>query len=57
MNIEIKFPDGDGYIKNLAFIRALLIKCTIEQLDISVKEKEEIKKKILEYLKNDYSQK
>lgn len=52
MNIEINFPENDNYIKNLAFIKALLIKSTIENLDIEFKEKENLRKKILEDLKN-----
>lgn len=52
MNIKINYPEGNEHIKNLAFIKALLIKCSIENLDINTKEKEKLKDKILDYLKN-----
>ncbi len=52
MEIHFNFTEDNSHVKNLAFVRALLIKCTIEKLDISYEEKEEIKRKVLEYLKN-----
>lgn len=52
MNIKINYPEGNEHINNLAFIKALLIKCGIESLDINTNEKEELKNKILDYLKN-----
>ncbi len=53
MDIKINIPkDNNSYISNLAFVRALLINSTIEKLDITYSEKEELKNKILEYLKN-----
>lgn len=52
MNININYPEHNEHIKNLAFIKALLIKCVIESLDISTNEKEDLRKKILDYLKN-----
>lgn len=52
MDIKLNFPENNGHISNLAFIRALLIKCTIERLDVTYEEKEKIKKEILEYLKD-----
>lgn len=52
MNIKINYPEHNEHIKNLAFIKALLIKCGIESLDMSTEEKEDLKEKILEYLKN-----
>lgn len=52
MNIKINYPEGNEHIKNLAFIKALLIKCSIENLDMNTKEKEELKDKILDYLKS-----
>ena len=53
MDIQLNFPNNNNnHISNLAFIRALLIKCTIEKLNISYLEKEELKRKILEYLKS-----
>ena len=51
MQIKFNFPEGDNYISNLAFIKALMIKKSIEELDISYEEKEQIKKEILETLK------
>lgn len=51
MNIILKH-ENDSYIYNLAYIRALLIVKRIENLDISYDEKLEVKKEVLEYLKN-----
>lgn len=51
MQIQLNFPESDNYISNLAFIKALMIKKSIEDLDISYKEKELFKKEILETLK------
>lgn len=51
MEIKINFPKDNVHIDNLAFIKALLIKTTIERLDISYKEKENIRKEVMEYLK------
>ena len=42
----------DNYINNFAFIHALLIKYTIENSRIDNKEKNSIKKSILDFLKN-----
>ena len=52
MKIQLNFPKDNIHITNLAFIRALLIKCTIDKLDVSYEEREEIRRKILEYLKS-----
>ena len=52
MNIKINYPEGNEHIKNLAFIKALLIKYKIESLEINTNEKELLKDKILTYLKN-----
>lgn len=52
MQIKINTKNNENYIHNLVFIKALLIKDTIENLDISYEEKVEIKNEILEYLKN-----
>ena len=52
MEIQYHFTKDNSHVKNLAFIRALLIKCTIEQLDISYEKKVELKRKVLAYLKN-----
>jgi len=51
MQIQFNFPENNNYISNLAFIKALMIKKSIEDLDISYEEKEKIKKEILETLK------
>lgn len=52
MQIKINTINNENYMHNLAFIKALLIKDVIENLDISYEEKVEIKNEILEYLKN-----
>lgn len=49
INVDISF--GNNSIHNLAFIRALLIKHSIETLNISYNQKEELKKQILKELK------
>ena len=51
MEIKLNFPDNDNYISNLAFVRALMIKKSIENLDISYEEKEQLRRDILEILK------
>lgn len=51
MRIQFNFPENNNYISNLAFIRALMIKKSIEDLNISYKEKEQLKNEILETLK------
>ena len=51
MEIDYNFPKDNCHINNLAFIRALFIRDTIENLNVSVEEKNAIKKDILEYLK------
>lgn len=53
MQIILNKKDNECYIKNLAFVKAILIKETIESLNISDYEKENIKKEVLEYLKKD----
>ena len=55
MQIQFNFPDGNDYISNLAFIRALMIKKSIEDLNISYKEKEQLKNKILETLEKTWN--
>lgn len=49
MNIIIN-TNGEKYIQNLAFIKAILIQEYIEYMDISIEEKEKIKKEVLDYL-------
>lgn len=51
MEIKFNIPEDNSHISNLAFIRALLIRDTIEKLNITIEEKEELKEEILEYLK------
>ena len=52
MQINIDTGNSKNYIHNLAFIKALLIKESIEKLDISYEEKIQVKNEILEYLQN-----
>lgn len=51
MEINYNFPKDNSHISNLAFVRALFIRDTIELLDVSFEEKQMIKEEILEYLK------
>lgn len=51
MEIKLNFPKDNSHIYNLAFVRALLIRDTIESLSITYQEKENLRKDILEYLK------
>ncbi len=51
MEINYNIPEDKSHISNLAFIRALFIRDTIEKLNISFEAKEKIKDEILEYLK------
>ena len=50
MEININFSEEEC-IHNLAFTRALLIKCSIEKLNIDYHQKEKLKKQILKELK------
>ncbi len=52
MQIKINTENNKEYIHNLAFVKALLIKESIEDLDVSYEEKVQIKNEILEYLRN-----
>lgn len=52
MEIKINFPKDNSHISNLAYIKALLIKSTIENLNISYEGKVQLKNEVLEYLKN-----
>ena len=52
MQIKINMENNKEYIHNLAFVKALLIKESIENLGISHEEKVKIKNEILEYLQN-----
>lgn len=51
MQIKINFPKDDVHINNLAFVKALMIKNIIENLNLTYDEKEKLRKEILEYLK------
>lgn len=51
MEIKINFPENNNHISNLAFIKALMIKKSIEDLDIGSEEKEELRKEVLEHIK------
>lgn len=50
VTINIKMQLGEDSIYNLAFIKALLIKYNIEELNISYNKKVEIKKLVLKEL-------
>lgn len=52
MQIKINIENNKEYIHNLAFVKALLIKESIEKLDINYEEKVQIKNEVLEYLQN-----
>lgn len=51
MQITFNFSKDNVHINNLAFIKALMIKNVIENLNITYEEKEKLRKEILEYLK------
>ncbi len=50
MNIRINNINEDD-IENIAFIKAMLIKRSIEDLEISYKNKEKLKSEVLDYLR------
>lgn len=50
MNIRINNINEDD-IENIAFIKAMLIKRSIEDLEISYKDKEKLKSEVLDYLR------
>ena len=54
MEIIINSSTNEKSTKNIAFIRALLIKYSIENLGISYAQKEQLRKKILEYLRSSW---
>ena len=56
MEIYYNIPKDNSHIKNLAFIKAIFIRDTIEKLNITFEEKEELKNEILEYLKKTWKQ-
>ncbi len=49
MNIIINH-NGENYIQNLAFIKAILIKEYIENMNISLESKEQVKQEVLTFL-------
>lgn len=51
MEIRINFLKEEECIHNLSFIKALLIKHSIEKLDIDYYKKEELRKRVLKELK------
>lgn len=52
MNIKINEQGSDAYIYNLAFIKAILIKNSIDSMALLSKEKEFLLKEVLKYLKD-----
>ena len=50
MDINIKITYGEGSLHNLAFVKALLIKNSIENLHINYKQKEELRKEVIRIL-------
>ncbi len=46
-NMEIKIKSSENSIYNLAFVKALLIKYAIEDLELNYSSKEQIKKEII----------
>lgn len=51
MNIKINYQKSDAYMKNMAYIRALLIRYSVESLPNTQEEKNQILQAILQYLK------
>ena len=50
--LTVNTPENNVHIGNIAYIRALFIKTTIDNLNIQFNEKQKIFEDILEYLKN-----
>lgn len=50
MDINVNFSYGDETINNIAFIKALLIKQSIENLNTNYAQKQYIKKEVLKEL-------
>lgn len=53
MDINVNFSYGDESLNNIAFIKALLIKQTIQNLNMNYEQKQCIKKEVLKELKNE----
>lgn len=51
MEIKINLQENSSHISNLAFMKALVIKQAIEELNVSYEEKGRLRKEVLEYLK------
>lgn len=45
--------NGENYIQNLAFIKAILIQEYIEYMNINLEEKEIVKKEVMDFLQKD----
>ena len=50
MDININISYGEESVHNFAFIKALLIKYSIEELNMSYSQKEELRKQVLKEL-------
>ena len=55
MEVKINFSENNNHISNLAYIRALMIKKTIEDLNFSSEEKEKLRKEVLEHLRKTWN--
>ena len=55
MEVKINFSENNNHISNLAYIKALMIKKTIEDLNISSEEKEKLRKEVLEHLRKTWN--
>ena len=55
MEVKINFSENNNHINNLAYIKALMIKKTIEDLNISSEEKEKLRKEVLEHLRKTWN--
>ena len=51
MEIKINLQENSSHISNLAFMKELMIKQAIEELNVSYEEKGRLRKEVLEYLK------
>lgn len=55
MEIKINLQENSNHISNLAFMKALMIKQAIEELNVSYEEKGRLRKEVLEYLKKTWN--
>ena len=51
INFKYNLPENNAHIENLAYVRALLIKTYIDNLDIEISKKKELYQQILQFLK------